>query len=132
MDAGTCPQPPQERERPLLPETLVLAGRQEVRYRDLPPLAPGTRVAGVGSVAYRLALLARGTGQAVTTGYGRSEWDVAAGVALCRAAGLRATGVLGDPLRFNQPEPHVRGLLVAAPALHREMLAYIRRHVSEG
>lgn len=104
----------------------VLVGRGEQRWDDIPPLPAGAETAGVGSVAYRLALVAAGKGDVVVTGSGRSEWDVAAGVALCRAAGLRATGVLGDPLAFNQPEPWVRGLLVGPPALHSQISAHFR------
>jgi myo-inositol-1(or 4)-monophosphatase len=104
-----------------------MVGRGEHRLDEIPPLPPGARAVGVGSVAYRLALLAQGKGDAVVTAYGRSEWDVAAGAALCHAAGLRVTDVLGAPLRFNQPEPNVRGLLVAAPGLHEHMATYLRR-----
>ncbi len=104
----------------------VLVGRGEQQWDEVPPLPAGAETQGVGSVAYRLALLADGKGDAVLTGYGRAEWDVAAGIALCRAAGLRATGVLGDPITFNQPEPWVRGLLVARPALHAYLLAHFR------
>ena len=96
----------------------ALVGRGERQYDELPPLPPGTRTTGVGSVAYRLAVLAAGRGDAVLTGYGRSEWDVAAGAALCIAAGLRVTDVLGEPMEFNKPDPHIRGLLVAEPGLH--------------
>jgi myo-inositol-1(or 4)-monophosphatase len=97
----------------------VLVGRGEHNYEDIPPLPAGARVHGVGSVAYRLALLSAGKkGDAVVTGYGRMEWDVAAGAALCLAAGLRVTDVLGEPLTFNKPSPHIRGLLAAEPALH--------------
>ena len=105
----------------------ALVGRGEHRWDELPPLPGGGRARGVGSVAYRLALLADGTGDAVLTGYGRSEWDVAAGIALCRAAGLRATDVLGAPLRFNKPDTHVRGLLVAEPGLHARLASHFQR-----
>ncbi len=108
----------------------VLVGRGEHQQDEVPPLPSGARARGIGSVAYRLALLAGGEGQAVLTGYGRSEWDVAAGAALCLAAGLRVTDILGAPLRFNQSEPEIRGLLVAAPAVHehfRQHFARLRR-----
>ena len=105
----------------------ALVGRGEHRWDELPPLPAGGRARGAGSVAYRLALLADGTGDAVLTGYGRSEWDVAAGIALCRAAGLRATDVLGGPLRFNKPDPHIRGLLVAEPGLHARLATHFQR-----
>ncbi len=109
----------------------ALVGRGEHRYDELPPLPPGTRTTGIGSVAYRLALLASGRGDAVLTGYGRSEWDVAAGAALCLAAGLRVTDVLGEPMRFNKPDPHIRGLLVAEPALHAHVSQFFRQFVRD-
>src|SRR5687768_3538542 len=105
----------------------VLCGRGEELHDELPPLPAGTEIRGVGSVAYRLALLANGDGNAVLSGYGRAEWDVAAGIALCRAAGLRATGIFGDHMPFNQPEPYVRGLLVAEPGLHQRLATFFQQ-----
>jgi myo-inositol-1(or 4)-monophosphatase len=105
----------------------VLVGRGEQLHDELPPLPEHTETRGVGSVAYRLALLANGEGNAVLSGYGRAEWDVAAGIALCRAAGLRATGIFGDEMPFNQPEPYVRGLLVAEPGLHSRLATFFQR-----
>jgi myo-inositol-1(or 4)-monophosphatase len=106
----------------------VLIGRGEQAHDDVPPLPAGANTRGVGSVAYRLALLAEGRGNAVLTGYGRAEWDVAAGAALCIASGLRVTGVFGDPLAFNQPEPHVRGLLAAEPGLHSQLETFFQQY----
>lgn len=105
----------------------VLVGRGEKRWDELPPLPAGAKSRGIGSVAYRLALLSAGTGDVVLTGYGRAEWDVAAGVALCRAAGLRATDILGEPHLFNKPDPGVRGLLVAEPGLHASLATFFQR-----
>ncbi len=102
----------------------VLVGRGEAGWDEVPPLPGKPRVAGVGSVAYRLALIAAGKGDAVVTNYGRAEWDVAAGVALCTAAGMTVTDVLGDPLRFNKAAPDVRGLLVARDPLHGDIRRY--------
>jgi myo-inositol-1(or 4)-monophosphatase len=102
----------------------ILVGRGEQLHDELPPLPEGAETRGVGSVAYRLALLANGQGNAVLSGYGRAEWDVAAGIALCQAAGLRATGIFGDEMPFNQPEPYVRGLLVAEPGLHSRLVTF--------
>ena len=122
MAAATCLGALERPARSLLPVAFeALVGRGEARYNDIPPLPQGATSRGIGSVAYRLALLAGGEGDLVLTGSGRSEWDVAAGAALCLAAGLRVTGVLGEPLTFNQPEPYIRGLLVAEPGLHEHV-----------
>ena len=104
----------------------VLVGRGEAGVSWSLPLPRGGATEGIGSVAYRLGLLASGQGDAVTTNYGRNEWDVAAGVACCTAAGLQITDIFGEPLQFNQPEPWVRGLLVARPALHRRLNAHFK------
>ncbi|GAB4328560.1 MAG: hypothetical protein Kow0010_12500 [Dehalococcoidia bacterium] len=104
----------------------VLVGHGEAGWDRVPSLPRGAEPRPVGSVAYRLALVATGKGDATLSGYARAEWDVAAGFALCRAAGLRVTDVLGVPVRFNQPDPTVRGLLVAAPGLHQRIQAHFR------
>lgn len=105
----------------------ALVGRGEQRWDDLPPLPEGAETRGVGSVAYRLALLARGESNAVLTGYGRAEWDVAAGAALCLAAGLRATDIFGEQIPYNQPDPTVRGLLAAEPGLHGRLAEFFQQ-----
>ena len=126
-DAAVCAGA-EEHPALLAPAPLeVMVSRNELRWRDIPPLPSGTRVAGLGSVAYRLALLARGRGHAVLTGYGRAEWDVAAGVALCLAAGMRTTDVLGGPLQFNQPDPYVKGILAGHRGAHDAIQEHFRR-----
>jgi myo-inositol-1(or 4)-monophosphatase len=105
----------------------VLVGRAEASWDEVPPLPGRPRTFGVGSVAYRLARLAEGRGDVVVTNYGRAEWDVAAGIALCLRAGLRATDVLGEPITFNKPDPDVRGLLVAKQGLHAEISDHFNR-----
>ncbi len=131
MDAAICVGAVESEPGRELRQYDVLVGRGEVRLDEVPPLPGKARAIGVGSVAYRLALIARGQGNAVVSGYGRSEWDVAAGAALCIAAGLRVTDVIGRPLKYNQRDPWVPGLCVAEPGLHqriREHLAPYIRH----
>ena len=103
-----------------LAEGFMLAGRGEWRWGDLPPVPEGTRLLPVGSIAYRMALLASGTGNLLFTAGRRSEWDVAAGAALLGAAGATVTDLEGRALRFNQAEPTVRGLIAGSAALHAE------------
>ena len=90
---------------------VVLASRSEVtrgdwdRYRD----APFT-VRPMGSVAYKIALVAAGVADATWTLAPKHEWDVAAGVALVRAAGGQVRTLDGSPLLFNQERPWLSGL----------------------
>ena len=103
-----------------LREGYMLAGRGEWRFGDLPPVPDGTRLLPVGSIAYRMALLASGTGCLIFTVGRRHEWDLAGGAALLAAAGVQVSDVEGRELRFNQPDPSVRGLIAARPLVHAE------------
>ncbi len=62
----------------------------------------------IGSIAYRLALVAAGCADATGTFEPRSEWDVAGGVALILAAGGRAQALDGTPVRFNKTVPRLQ------------------------
>ena len=106
---------------------LALVGRGEELLGEVPPLPGDARVRPTGSVAWRLALLAAGRADVVTSWHARREWDVAAGAALALARGLTVTDALGEPLAFNQPRPLVRGLLAAEAGLHARILAHFRR-----
>lgn len=110
-----------------LAETHVLLGRGEWRWGDIPPLPEGTKAMVVGSVAYRMALLASGTGGLLFTVSERKEWDLAAGAALLRAAGATVTDLDGDPLVFNKPEPWAPPYIAANAHVHAEALALWRR-----
>ena len=43
---------------------------------------------------------------------------IAAAALICEEAGATVTDALGDPLRFNRPQPTAFGLLCAAPGIH--------------
>ncbi|GBD23302.1 Fructose-1, 6-bisphosphatase/inositol-1-monophosphatase [bacterium HR29] len=104
----------------------VLVGRGEAEAGEVPPLPRESELVGVGSIAYRLALLAAGHAEAVVTVQPRAEWDVAAGVALCRAAGLAVTDARGAALRFNKPRPAILGLVAAPVETHARLLRILR------
>jgi myo-inositol-1(or 4)-monophosphatase len=104
--------------RQSLEGALVLASRSEVdrgeweRFRGA-----AFTVRPVGSVAYKLALVAAGLADATWTLVPKHEWDVAAGVALVLAAGGSVQTTDGSVLRFNQPRPRLTGLVAETPAL---------------
>ncbi|MBI3653421.1 MAG: 3'(2'),5'-bisphosphate nucleotidase CysQ [Acidobacteria bacterium] len=77
----------------------------------------------VGSVAYKLGLVAAGIGDATWTLVPKHEWDVAAGVALIEAAGGFVRGIEPVQLRFNQERPLLRGLIAGPLKLKDEIEA---------
>ncbi|AHD02492.1 inositol monophosphatase family protein [Leisingera methylohalidivorans] len=75
------------------------------------------------SLAYRLAKVADGRFGAMLTLRPSWEWDIAAGDLLIREAGGILTDRAGRPLRFNNPHPHLNGVIAGNSALQASLLA---------
>jgi myo-inositol-1(or 4)-monophosphatase len=74
----------------------------------------GLKIKPVGSIAYRLARVAIGLAHATCTFEARSEWDIAAGVALIHASGGRVETANGKALSFNGENPRLESLFAFA------------------
>lgn len=95
----------------------VLASRSEWKRGIWTPFEhAGLRLVPVGSVAYKLALVAAGAADATWTTWPKHEWDVAAGFALVRAASGMVQALGEGPRRFNQPDVLLRGSVAATAA----------------
>ena len=97
---------------PSLADCHVLASRSEHRRGEWDRYqGMELTVQTIGSVAHKLAVVASGQADATWTLRPKNEWDVAAGVALLKAAG--GLGVLPDGREpvFNQPDPQVAALV---------------------
>jgi myo-inositol-1(or 4)-monophosphatase len=70
------------------------------------------------SIAYRMALVAAGLGDAALLFGFKNEWDIAAGVAIVEAAGGRVTDLWGEPIKLNQVDPRAPGVAASGAALH--------------
>lgn len=75
--------------------------RRELHAIALPNMQPS------GSIALKLAKMAAGDQEATFTMSPRSEWDLAAGHALLRAAGGDLRRRDGSPILYNQPSPQI-------------------------
>jgi myo-inositol-1(or 4)-monophosphatase len=101
----------------------VLASRSEIKRGEWKRFENAEfTVAPMGSVAFKLALVAAGLADATWTHVPKHEWDVAAGTALVLAAGGDVRTLEGDPPVFNQPKPKYRGLLAGRRELMPAML----------
>jgi myo-inositol-1(or 4)-monophosphatase len=98
---------------------LVLASRSEYRRGEWDRVCEAPfEVRPVGSVAYKLALVAAGYADATWTLVPKHEWDVAAGAALVLAAGGTVETLAGSPPRFNQANPLLNGLFGVSKYCH--------------
>jgi 3'(2'), 5'-bisphosphate nucleotidase len=62
---------------------------------------------------------------------GQYEWDSAAPVAVCSAAGLHTSRVDGSALRYNQPNPLLPDLLICRPEMAQLLLDSINQVLQE-
>lgn len=93
----------------------VLASRSEVRRGEWERFRGAEfETVPCGSVAYKLGLVAAGLADATFTLVPKSEWDVAAGVALVRAAGGRCVHRDGSGPAFNKGAPILPDLLAGS------------------
>ncbi|HET7439949.1 MAG TPA: 3'(2'),5'-bisphosphate nucleotidase CysQ [Terriglobales bacterium] len=114
--------PVQVSPRKELRGSLVLGSRSEFNRGEWQQFQDGSLVLRpVGSVAYKLALVAAGLADATWTLVPKHEWDVAAGTALVQAAGGVVRNLDGRPIAFNRPRPWLPGLVAAGLNLYPEI-----------
>lgn len=73
------------------------------------------------SLAYRLALVGAGRFDGMITLRRSWEWDIAAGALIVTEAGGRIGDRKSLPLRFNNPDPCLDGVIAAAPDVHHAL-----------
>ncbi len=111
-------QPAHVKARDTMSGAVVLASRSEVqrglwqRFQER-----SFTVKPLGSVAYKLALVAAGLADATWTLVPKNEWDIAAGVALVAAGGGITYSPDGRIPAFNQKNPLHPGLVAHAREL---------------
>jgi myo-inositol-1(or 4)-monophosphatase len=102
--------------------TVVLASRSEMKRGEWERFHNGKfEIRPMGSVAYKLALVAAGRADATWTLTPKNEWDVAAGVALLEAAGGIARSSANLPLEFNKRSSIIPGMFACAGPLARDI-----------
>jgi myo-inositol-1(or 4)-monophosphatase len=99
----------------------ILASRSETARGEWKAYEGRVIVKAIGSVAYKLALVAAGYADATFTLTPKNEWDIASGVALIVAAGGRVTDLHGEEIRFNRSEVKVAGFVASNGHLHAQL-----------
>ena len=83
------------------------------------------------SIALRMAMVAADEADLVAGLRRGAEWDIAAASLIAQEAGATVSDVLGDPIVYNKPDPHVIGMLCAVPALHAAALKRLRKQAAK-
>jgi myo-inositol-1(or 4)-monophosphatase len=124
-------QPAGPSQKTCLKGAVILASRSEVKRGEWQQFAGGAfEIRPMGSVAYKLALVAAGRADITFTLTPKHEWDVAAGAALVESAGGFVATLDNARLRCNQRDPLLSGLLASGPGLRDEVLRLIRQQPS--
>jgi len=122
-------KPAQPSQRKALHGALVLASRSEVKRGEWKQFESAEfNIRPMGSVAYKLGLVAAGRADLTFTLVPKHEWDVAAGAALVASAGGWVLKLDNSPLRCNQKNPLISGLLAGSPFLREPLHALLDRH----
>ncbi len=110
----------------LVQADLVLS-RSEHETSRLSWLDGRVRYRPLGSIAYKMCLVAAGRADGTFTPGRRHEWDIAAATLIVEEAGGRVSDGSGEVLRFNREDLEVRGLAVSNGRLHEALLGLIRQ-----
>lgn len=104
----------------------LLGSRTERRRRPWDEVMAGASFTRIGSLAYKLALIAAGRFDGLVSLRHCQDWDVAAAQLLLLEAGGQLTDGQGVALVLNRPEPKHSGLIAAGSAmLHQALLAHL-------
>lgn len=114
------------RVAPAQGEPRALTGKATLHPDHWPGGVPALHRHFRASMAWRLCLVAEGAFDAMLTLRPSWEWDIAAGALIAARAGARVTDRTGAPLRFNAADPRSAGVVVAAPALHANLIARLK------
>jgi myo-inositol-1(or 4)-monophosphatase len=106
-------------------DAVVMASRSEDKRGEWDAFKGHVHVQLTGSVAFKLAELATGNGDATFTLTPKNEWDICAGTLLVEEAGGRVSDIAGKPLVYNQPSPLRPGMIATNGVLHAGLLALI-------
>src|SRR5579863_1523334 len=104
-----------------LDHATILASRSETARGEWKAYEGRVIVKAIGSVAYKLALVAAGRADATFTLTPKSEWDIASGVALIIAAGGRVTDLDGAEVTFNRRDVKTPGFVASNGYLHAQL-----------
>ena len=106
---------------------VLMASRSEVKRGEWDAFLSQHVVKPIGSIAYKLGLVAAGLADATFSLGPKNEWDIAAGVLLVKEAGGFVSNQCKEEFRFNQKNTLVNGIVAASSAIHADIFRLIER-----
>lgn len=106
-------------------DVLLLASRSEYKRGEWQVYENVYEVKQVGSIAYKLALIAAGKAHGTFSLGPKNEWDIAAGVLIAEEAGAIVSDKHKKPFLFNQKNVLVDGVVALVPNVNQAVFALI-------
>jgi myo-inositol-1(or 4)-monophosphatase len=110
-----------------LNEAKLAASRSEIKAGEFEAFHGVLHIMPTGSTAYKMARVATGEAEIFLSRGPKSEWDIAAGDLIVQEAGGRVCDLRGEPLRYNQRDTQVHGILACNSQLRDRALALVDR-----
>jgi len=105
-------------------EASLLASWTEMKKRAWPEILPEATFTMIGSLAYKLALVAAGRYDGLISLRSCHDWDIAAALLLLQEAGAWISDGSGSPILLNKPELKHQGLVAAGTeALYTDLVS---------
>jgi len=108
-----------------LADATILSSRSETKRGEWAEFESLFHTRPMGSIAYKLAIIALAEADATFTLVPKNEWDICAGALLVEEAGGKVTHLNGQPVLFNQPRTLLQGLVSSNSSLHAQLLTLI-------
>lgn len=109
-------------DRKVISGATILASRSEVARGEFERFTGDYNITPIGSIAYKLALVAAGQADLTFTLTPKNEWDFAAGALLVTEAGGKVHVLGGHPQTFNCENPLIKGLVSTNAHLFDEVM----------
>jgi myo-inositol-1(or 4)-monophosphatase len=117
-------------QRKGLQDALALASRSEIKRGEWKKFEKGPlHIVAMGSVAYKLARVSVGLADVTFTLTPKNEWDVAAGAALVLSGGGFVATLDHAPLRANNKNPLLSGLIAGGPNLRGDLVSLLESDI---
>lgn len=87
----------------------------------------GPKITPIGSIAWKLALVASGMADATASVRPKREWDICAGGLLVEEAGGVISDAMGGPISYNRELRLIDGIVAADARLHPILLRWVER-----
>ena len=102
----------------------LLGSWSEMKKRSWPEIFPEATFTSIGSLAYKLALVAAGRYAGLVSLRSCHDWDIAAALLLLSEAGATIGDGGGSPISLNKADPRHQGLVAAGEeALYSQLIS---------